>query len=1037
MKKFLTLVSALALGSAAAADLPVYQLPANGVIGVVGDGEIKPWMIGFAKSGDIVVHVIAPDHESMQKIAKAADEAGVGGKLLVEAIPASPLPYRDNLLNALVIEVEGFDVEGAIEMVAPGGRMLARTEIAGRSLWKISQRVRPEGMDVWTHQYRDAGGNSGVSTDQFVEFPLGLRWNDDLPFNLRTNTEWSQGWTNTRAISIVDGRIYYVTSCARENLKRTADELAKSTETHDMVLVARDAWNGTQLWRKNLGPIFYGGLFYTARAPMVAMDGKVWAVNKDQQLLEMDGETGEVLRTMKTRHMTAHLMLVDGVLVAATWEGGDDVGAKTGIDRRPLDIEVTEGTIEGFSLDSGERLWETAHMATSIRSADGRVYLVHRTGTDEFEIAKALKAKRRGEDPEQAEDPNRGAQIVVALDMKTGEVIWEVSAEDLGAKPVDHLAVSLAGMGGVTVSRNTYAITQSEDSGGREAIWLNGETGEAIVKRPNAGFPVIYDGAVHLGGVAFNPETGEQAEGIQGVNVGATVCTPQVFVNGIKTNNRSLRYDDNGEAKTFGAARGSCMFAGIPANGAFYTAQTYCACAPGTAPGFIAFGPIGTEPDRDSVIAGSELIQGPSYGKQSGEGASGWSTFMGNAERGNANPNAEIPAGELRIAWQAQIAAPMTETNVEGSWKDSLAGLMTAPVVSGGHVFAADLHRRKVVMSGADDGEVVWETHLGGRVTTPPTIFGGLCLIGAADGYVYALDESDGSLAWKLRMAPSERRMVSYAQLESPWAVFSSVLVDDEGTAYASAGRTTGAESGIVVRAFQPITGEVIWSETIAYPEGRRGDHINDVIYVNGDHLHLMKTVLDRKTGQQLPNPAIAHDNAMREWNRLRIEATKAGEPVPPQPEPEIELAMHNHGIEGIASPNWTKLGNRRRRDSSLDGVRGTVLAFDETTVVNSRQGFDRAEGKALWSVAGSNEQVTAIALGKNAVVFGGGFFPEDGGEQGFVRVVNRTTGEVIGRLEFPAPLSFQGIAIEGDRIFATFENGKLVCLAANEQSSD
>lgn len=44
-------------------------------------------------------------------------------------------------------------------------------------------------------------------------------------------------------------------------------------------------WNGTQLWRKKLGAIFYGGLFYTARAPMVAMRGKVYAVNKDQQLL--------------------------------------------------------------------------------------------------------------------------------------------------------------------------------------------------------------------------------------------------------------------------------------------------------------------------------------------------------------------------------------------------------------------------------------------------------------------------------------------------------------------------------------------------------------------------------------------------------------------------------------------------------------------------------------------------------------------------------------------------------------------------------
>ncbi len=138
---------------------------------------------------------------------------------------------------------------------------------------------------------------------------------------------------------------------------------------------------------------------------------------------------------------------------------------------------------------------------------------------------------------------------------------------------------------------------------------------------------------------------------------------------------------------------------------------------------------------------------------------------------------------------------------------------------------------------------------------------------------------------------------------------------------------------------------------------------------------------------------------------------------------------MNIEGIEGAASPNWTKLGNRRRRDSTLDGVRGTVLAFDGATIVNPSQGFDRKDGKALWHNPGPNEQVTAIAMGKNAVVYGGGYYPEDGSEQGFVRIVNRKTGELSATHKFPAPLSFQGIAIEGGKIFATFENGQLVCL--------
>jgi outer membrane protein assembly factor BamB len=1025
-------LSATSFLRAADSPPPIADLPKNGVCGVIGAGKLEPWMIDLAKTGDVVVHCLVPDENAVQQLGKAADQAGVGGKLTFEAIPATPLPYRENLLNGLVIDRPGdFDREAALRAVAPGGKLV----ILENGAWKSTSRERPNGMDQWTHVYRDAGGNSGVSTDQFVKFPLGLRWNDDLPFNLRTNQEHSNAWTNTRAIAVVDGRIYYVTNCARENLKRTATEMAASTETQDMWLIARDAWNGTQLWRKKLGPIFYGGLFYTARAPMVAADGKVWAVNKDAQLLEMDGATGEVLRTFQTKHITAHLMLLDGVLVAATWKDGDYVGAPTGIDRRPMDIAITEGTVEAFDLKSGNKLWSQDRLATSLRGSDGRVYLVHRSGTDDYEIAKAMKAKRRGEDVAKPGEPvnapaTRGSQIVLAIDLRSGKTLWERDSAALGAGPTDHLATGVAGLGGVAVSTNTYAITSTEDSSARESIWLNGATGKELVRKKNAGFPVLHEGNVHLGGQAFDPRSGEPSTA-PGVAVGVTVCTPQVYVNGITTQNRSNRYRVDGQNKTFGAARGSCMFAAIPANGAFYTAQTYCACAPGTAPGFISFGPIGTEPSADQVREGSQLIKGPAYGRQTGTGSSGWSTFMGSAERNNANPAAEIPSGTMKIEWQSRIAQPMTDTNIEGSWKDSLAGLVTAPVASGGHVFAADLHRRKVMMLGAADGKTIWERYVGGRVTTPPTIDGDLCLFGAADGYVYALDKTEGALAYKLRIAPEDRRMVSHAQLESPWSAFSSVLVSPDGIAYASAGRSTAAESGIVVRAFKAATGEVLWSQTIAYREGKRGDHVNDAMFLDGEHLHLMKSVLNRKTGEEATDPWADYEAKLAAWKIASSTAVNDGQPVPPQPEQPAGLPMRVGGIEGLANPNWTKLGDRRRKASVFEEASGQILAWDDSTLVSPGKLLDRGEDQPRWAQAGTDEQITGIALGKNAVVFGGGHYPKEGGSGGFVRAVDRATGQPIAEQRFPAPLAYQGLAIADGKIYATFEDGTLVCIGA------
>jgi hypothetical protein len=99
-------LSALALSvtSAESSKLPPEHQPKHGICGVISDGEVSPWMIDLAKTGEVVVHCIAPDENAADKIARAADKAGVGGKLLVESIPVKPLPYRDYLLNCLVVE---------------------------------------------------------------------------------------------------------------------------------------------------------------------------------------------------------------------------------------------------------------------------------------------------------------------------------------------------------------------------------------------------------------------------------------------------------------------------------------------------------------------------------------------------------------------------------------------------------------------------------------------------------------------------------------------------------------------------------------------------------------------------------------------------------------------------------------------------------------------------------------------------------------------------------------------------------------------
>ena len=95
---------------------------------------------------------------------------------------------------------------------------------------------------------------------------------------------------------------------------------------------------------------------------------------------------------------------------------------------------------------------------------------------------------------------------------------------------------------------------------------------------------------------------------------------------------------------------------------------------------------------------------------------------------------------------------------------------------------------------------------------TAPTLHKGICLAADRSGYVYAIKIKSGKLIYKLRIAPSEKRMVSYGKVESVWPVIGGVMVA-EGKAYASAGRTQGSDGGLLIRAFEPETGKVIWSK--------------------------------------------------------------------------------------------------------------------------------------------------------------------------------------------------------------------------------
>lgn len=107
----------------------------------------------------------------------------------------------------------------------------------------------------------------------------------------------------------------------------------------------------------------------------------------------------------------------------------------------------------------------------------------------------------------------------------------------------------------------------------------------------------------------------------------------------------------------------------------------------------------------------------------------------------------------------------------------------------------------------AATGRLRWKYFAEAPVRYVPTVANGRVFFGADDGCVYAL-HLDGTLAWRFRIGPSDRRLPGNGHMISLWPVRSGVLIEN-GIGYAVAG--VFPEQGIFQCAFEAETGRVLW----------------------------------------------------------------------------------------------------------------------------------------------------------------------------------------------------------------------------------
>jgi outer membrane protein assembly factor BamB len=475
--------------------------------------------------------------------------------------------------------------------------------------------------------------------------------------------------------------------------------------------------------------------------------------------------------------------------------------------------------------------------------------------------------------------------------------------------------------------------------------------------------------------------------------------------------------------------RGSCgawSEGVVPANGLIYIFPKSCNCFTMLS-GLGALAPAGAAPPPEARV----LEKGPAYGASSSSRPGDWPVYRGDEYRSGSNP-AAVPA-DAGPLWSAELPPPVAGPLLQEEWKEYpfSAGPVTAPVVAEGRVVVAQPHAHRVVALEEATGKIAWTFIANGRVDTPPTVHEGLCLFGTRAGWIYALRASDGALAWRFRAADAERRIVHFAQVESPSPAPGSILVSG-GTAYFGTGIHPLADGGVRAFAVDPRTGTVKWEKALTdmgYDEkgwhGRAGLEQDgfDLMVRDGEKVALSRWVFDPPTG--------AHEFL---WQNAYYRVGKDGAYMQrgtwsygyPMNRPRMRRPL-------LVARGATVFGaNRVRESGELKLFRRDFKADEPFDVTWSEQPNDTASRMGMYFPANRiAEKVTWSAPYPGwieAMVLAGETLFVYADQK--LRVYDAADGRLLRTTDLERPV-WDGFAAAQGRLYVSTSEGRVLCLGA------
>ena len=1006
----------------------------GGLIVHVGCGDGKLTATLRANDGFIVQGLDA----DVTAARKYIQSLGLYGPVSVEQWTGELLPYVDNLVNLVVADDLGkLPMSEVMRVLVPGGTAC----IGGKKMVK----PRPKTIDEWTH-FLHGPDNNAVAMDTAVDIPRSILW--------VAEPRWGRSHEELASMSAAvtaQGRIFYIEDEA---------PLASIRFLGDWKLVARDAFNGTLLWKRPITSWvdhlrhFRSGPAHLPRRLVASGDRVYVTLSLTGPVLALDAATGKTVCEYKGTERTEEIIADKGILYLAV---GTSEAQRTGGGLFTRSEPASSGFrfITAVDVATAKPLWRKdftkneyllpltlAVKGTRLyyQSSAGIVCRDARTGEEVWKMARATSAQRMG----------FSAPTLVATD----DVILLADLDIEGIPSTGTVAWGVNGWNEPGFSRKGKSTLRAYAAKDGKELW-------SAPSKEGYNSPVdlfVIDGAVWVGpdfrglDLKTGAPTKELNTKAPKVGMAHHRCyrdkASERFIFTGKSGIEVLSLDKGCWLSNNSWIRGTCQYGIMPANGLLYAPPNACACfLTSKVGGFFAAAPHRDKTGRMPFPAQPVLERGPAYLAvrnpiSETQNAEDWPMYRHDARRSGAR-TALIPDA------------------VKQQWSTVLGGRLTQPVIADGKVFVAATDAHTVNALAAADGHKLWTFTTGGRIDSSPTLYKGMVLFGSADGWIYCVGAADGVLVWRFRAAPADRWVEAYGQIESVWPVHGAVLVQND-ILYATAGRSSYLDGGIVLYRLDPVTGKELSKTVLCELDPQTGHQL-----VPEAHFNMEGTTSDILSGD---GELVFLKYFTFDRNGKRTEATK------PHPFSITgflgeEWFVRNYWIvgEGMPAAGWSGWASAANQFPS-----GQILCFNNSTVygygrekiaagpvghkADTYQLFGVARKAATGKKKGAANSepvwsdthsliVRAMALGNDRLAVAGppdlgqkdpsllAFKNEPEARAGFegkkgvyLRIVNAANGRKISECTLSAMPVFDGLSAANGRLYIATLDGAVLC---------